>query len=222
MGNEAPGNEGFLLEGRTLLQNARNDAEILEAVKVYGYDEKRLDTGIGLLIETEDLILKQKKEYGEQYQATEDLGKAWDAADKAYMKTLKIARLVFQDNPKASASLKLWGDRKQSVQGWLEQAGKYLVQERFSLRRSSPSRGRTAWGSCRPNRRREMRGSVAKRMDTGRPGLDDAKAGPQPQPTDYNPSDETGRSLARRWSSGVNPRRIRWPCLRGWRPAFWA
>jgi len=115
-------NEGFLLEGRTMVSNSLTDPEILEQLKVYGYDEARINAGLTLLEETEALILKQKKEYGEQYQATLDVEKAKEAADSAYMKTLKIARLVFQKNAKAATMLMLLGERARSLQGWLEQA----------------------------------------------------------------------------------------------------
>lgn len=114
--------EGFLLEARTLLNNALNDPDILAHLKAYAYDETRIGEGLSLLGTTETLILAQKKEYGEQYEATQDLETSWNAADKAYMKTLKIARIVFQNNPKGAAALMLLGERLESLTGWLEQA----------------------------------------------------------------------------------------------------
>jgi len=70
------------------------------------------------------LNIKQKKEYGEQYEATETVRNAWNVADQAYAKTLKIARIALRDNVKAQNALGLSGERKRSLSGWLEQAGR--------------------------------------------------------------------------------------------------
>jgi len=42
-------------------------------------------------------------------------------ADRAYIKSLKIARLAFNDNTEAMKSLDLIGSRKRSFSGWLTQ-----------------------------------------------------------------------------------------------------
>jgi hypothetical protein len=62
-----PDSGGFLLGGRTLLRNAKSSPDILSAVSEFGSDENRINEGLNLLMETEDLILKQKKEYGERF-----------------------------------------------------------------------------------------------------------------------------------------------------------
>lgn len=64
----------------------------------------------------------RKKEYGEQIAATSELNEIWEMADRQYMKTLKIARVAFKDKIKADKATMLYGDRKQSLSGWLEQA----------------------------------------------------------------------------------------------------
>jgi hypothetical protein len=112
----------FLQGSRTLIENAIGLPEIAEALAGYGYDEAGLREGLRLWSEADSLAKKQAKDYGEQYEATQELEKARAAANAVYMKTLKVARVAFGDNAKAIAALKLYGPRKQSVAGWVEQA----------------------------------------------------------------------------------------------------
>jgi hypothetical protein len=63
----------------------------------------------------QELINKQKKEYGEQYEATEATQKAWEEANNAYIKTLKVARIALENNTKAANELMLYGERKASI-----------------------------------------------------------------------------------------------------------
>ena len=59
----------------------------------------------------------QQREYGEQYEATATVQAAWDTADLAYKKALKISRIVFKDNANARASLGLSGKETYNIEG---------------------------------------------------------------------------------------------------------
>lgn len=111
-----------LLAAQVAIDNALGDAEILAELSVFGYTEEKLNAGKQLQEEAQDLVNQQKTEYGEQYQASEDFYAAWDTADKAYMRTLKVARVAFRGNDKAATSLMLNGDRGDKFSEWLEQA----------------------------------------------------------------------------------------------------
>ena len=117
----------FLTESRILVENARNLPDMSAVLKDFGYTAERLDQGLVLLAETEAVIQKQIREYGESYTATKALNDAWAAADAVYIKTLKVARIAFGDEPGAAAALKLSGLRKQTVTGWLEQASTFYA-----------------------------------------------------------------------------------------------
>ncbi len=112
----------FLQDARVLIGNSQTLPGISTALAEFGYTADRLAEGQALLQAAEDLVLKQKKEYGEQYEATAAAQTAWEAADSAYSKTLKIARLAFADDVQAITALKLSGARKASLAGWLDQA----------------------------------------------------------------------------------------------------
>ncbi|MCB8967986.1 MAG: hypothetical protein H6660_13945 [Ardenticatenaceae bacterium] len=75
--------------------------------------------------EARELVDRQKREYGEQYEATTAVQAAWDEATRAYSATLKIARIVFRGNETARNALGLSGTRKQSINGWLDQARRF-------------------------------------------------------------------------------------------------
>jgi len=112
----------FLQETRILIGNSQTLPDVAGALAEFGYDAARWAEGTALLQAAETLVLAQKKEYGEQYEATEAAQAAWAAADSAYTKTLKVARLVFADDVQATTALKLSGTRKATLAGWLDQA----------------------------------------------------------------------------------------------------
>jgi len=111
-----------LLAAQVAVDNAMKDHKILEALTAYGYDATKITVGKTLYEEVSALVALQKKEYGEQYEATETVNNAWETADKAYKKTLKIARIALRDSVTAQNALALSGFRKKSLSGWLQQA----------------------------------------------------------------------------------------------------
>ncbi len=52
---------------------------------------------------------------------------AWETADRAYKKALKISRVVFKGNQKARSALGLSGSRKKSLSGWIGQATNFYT-----------------------------------------------------------------------------------------------
>lgn len=112
----------FLQETRVLIGNSQSLPQLTAVLGEFGYTSERLKEGETLLKTAESLVLQQKKEYGDQYEATAAAQAAWDAADTVYVKTLKIARLVFADDVQAITALKLAGSRKATLAGWIDQA----------------------------------------------------------------------------------------------------
>lgn len=110
-----------LLEARIVIDNSLNNQDILSEVTLFGYDQPRLQAARALYDAVIDLVAAQRKEYGQQYEATNTLQAAWDTADAAYKRTLKISRLVFEGNAEARNALGLNGRRKISIGGWIEQ-----------------------------------------------------------------------------------------------------
>jgi len=117
----------FLESSRLLIANASGLGEVAAVLGGYGYDEARLAAGSRLLAETEALVRRQEKEYGGRHEATDEAEKARSGLDAAYMKTLKVARVAFADDAKVSAALKLYGPRKQSQAGWLDQTSAFYA-----------------------------------------------------------------------------------------------
>ncbi|WP_185154506.1 hypothetical protein, partial [Fulvivirga sp. M361] len=66
--------------------------------------------------------LKQQKEYGDQFTATDTLNTTKAQANREYMKHVKIARIAARNDRGAFESLQLSGDRKRTLSGWLKQA----------------------------------------------------------------------------------------------------
>jgi len=111
----------FLDSSNLIIQTSLTDEQIKQAAGVYGYDEAKLQAGKRLYDEFFALYNQQKKEYGEQIEATEEVHTAWDAANQLYMKTLKIARVAFQKVSRTDREVIVSGTRKRTLVGWLEQ-----------------------------------------------------------------------------------------------------
>lgn len=112
----------FLLAAQVMIENSLADPDVKAALTAYGYTGETLAAGKTLYDEAVALQNSQKKEYGGQVAATSELNDIWETADHQYMRTLKIARVAFQDHPKADKAVMLFGRRKESLSGWLEQA----------------------------------------------------------------------------------------------------
>ncbi|MBI9034671.1 MAG: hypothetical protein JEZ03_09400 [Bacteroidales bacterium] len=89
---------------------------------MFGYTEAKLQAALAMIVEARQLANQQLTEYAEQYQATENVYTAWDASNKVYVNSLRIARIAFRKNIQAQTALMLNGRRNASLNGWLEQA----------------------------------------------------------------------------------------------------
>lgn len=114
-----------LLDAELAINNTLASPTILAAVGTYGYTAIRMQTAKALFQEALELTEKQKKEYGDQYEATAGVQRAWDEAAVAYAASLKIARIAFRGNNAARNALGLEGIRKQSLSGWLSEARRF-------------------------------------------------------------------------------------------------
>ena len=114
--------EGKLLFAQNAITNALSYEDIKNLLAEFGYTEERLQEGRQLYETASELQVKQQKEYGDQFEATDALNAAKDTANKQYMDHVKLARIALRNNRGALESLQLSGDRKQSLSGWLKQA----------------------------------------------------------------------------------------------------
>ncbi len=114
-----------LLDAERAINNTLSNPQILTAVTPFGYDQARMEAARALHAEARTLTDQQALKYGEQYEATQTVQKAWDEAARAYSTALKIARIAFRDKETARNALGLRGIRKQSLSGWLDQARRF-------------------------------------------------------------------------------------------------
>ncbi|WP_109831710.1 hypothetical protein [Reichenbachiella versicolor] len=110
-----------ILNADVAIQNASQNERIKEALALYGYGETKILAMKALLDHVKIKQANQKKEYGDQYDATDALDTARQAANAIYNRHLKIARIALKDHRGAWESLQLKGRRKSTYSGWLEQ-----------------------------------------------------------------------------------------------------
>lgn len=116
-----------LLEAQVAIDNGLNDGETAGYLAQYGYDADRINEGKALYDQAQQLVQKQKVEYGEQYEASSALQSALDAADDEYMRLVKIARIALKSNIGAQTKLGLIGKRKATTSGWLLQTRQFYT-----------------------------------------------------------------------------------------------
>jgi hypothetical protein len=104
------------------LTNAQSDDGIGQAMSGYGYGKDRIGEGVGLHARVVDLYARQKKEFGEQLEASAALKEVFEKADAAYVTSCKIARIAFENDPNAAAALMLSGTRSKLISLWFKQA----------------------------------------------------------------------------------------------------
>lgn len=105
--------------------NALADPALSDLLAEFGYDEARIGEGQALLDTARTIHRSRSKNYGRQQEASEKLRAAVDHANALYMQHVKLARLALRDEPGLARSLGLIGSRKQSLSGWMEQAGTF-------------------------------------------------------------------------------------------------
>ena len=111
-----------LLFAQNAISNAQTNPEIIAALAVFGYDDAKMKVGEALYSKAAELQVKQVKEFGEQFAATDALHLAKAITNKTYLVHVKIARIALSGDRGAAESLQLSGRRKESLSGWLKQA----------------------------------------------------------------------------------------------------
>jgi hypothetical protein len=101
---------------------ASNSPEIQEKMTPFGYSPEKIAQGLTLLDKTKRLIALQVGNYGDQYFATDELDRKWDKEYGRYMVTVKVVRVAFRKRTDMLAKLKVTGERKRSLSGWLNDA----------------------------------------------------------------------------------------------------
>ena len=87
-----------------------------------GFPKADVLQGKALLEQVRLLDAAQQKEYGDQYQATDELTQARQQARAQYIRHLDIARFALKEQRGHWKTLELNGKRKDDLFGWLAQA----------------------------------------------------------------------------------------------------
>jgi len=85
---------------RILITNCISHDVIRQVLNEFGYTEVKLQQGLDMYNEVDGLVTEQREEYNEQYEASNIFYSAWELAKKFSMRTLKFARIAFEDNTK--------------------------------------------------------------------------------------------------------------------------
>ena len=87
-----------------------------------GFPKAEVLQGKAFLEQVRLLDAAQQKEYGDQYQATDELTQARQQARAQYIKHVEVARFALKEQRGHWKTLELNGKRKEDLFGWLAQA----------------------------------------------------------------------------------------------------
>jgi len=111
-----------LARSKMIIINILADQQILGALKEMGFDEAKLKSGLDLHSRVEKLYQDQKREYSDQYGATEELYLAWEEARLELRKFITAAKLALMDDPTLLNSLGLNRGPHFTLPAWITQA----------------------------------------------------------------------------------------------------
>ncbi len=113
--------DAYLVAANISIKNGKHP-EIAPLLAAFGYTAAELTAGENLLGAALDFHQLQKKEYGEQFTATDYLQSLLTNSKEAYMIHLAVARVAFKKDRGILAQLLAGGSRKRTQAGWLGQA----------------------------------------------------------------------------------------------------
>lgn len=119
--------EERLLAADVAISNALGDEVIMERLSFLGYDENRLKTGLELLKKVKELYNEQKKEYGEQFEASEAMYKAWETSGILYRQYSTLARVLFKNDTGTLSKLGLDKEQPKKLSDWVAQANQFYT-----------------------------------------------------------------------------------------------
>jgi hypothetical protein len=111
-----------LTKNKNALQVCQSDTALQDVLSGFGYTPEKITYGMQLCDEALEAYNAQIREYGEQYEATDQFHELWDTGKKTYSRSAGLAKIAFQDSTRILTSLGLNGRRKASISGWIEQA----------------------------------------------------------------------------------------------------
>jgi hypothetical protein len=114
--------EDLLVKSKVAIINSMSDQEIKTLLLEYNYDDSRLNEGLELRNQAEEVYQNQKKEYREQYVASQELDQTAKEADPLYNEHVDLTILAFRHEPTKLVDLGLDKKRERTFSAWLTQA----------------------------------------------------------------------------------------------------
>lgn len=110
----------LLSKSATAFENGKSNEQILAKMTPFGYHSQKMDEGLELREETQQKVIIQKKEYGEQYAATDACDTKKDEIHETYIDHVELTRIAIRKDREAYTALDL-GERKRITSGYIQQ-----------------------------------------------------------------------------------------------------
>ncbi|MGB3585540.1 MAG: hypothetical protein WBA23_03315, partial [Tunicatimonas sp.] len=123
--------EKLIRRSEKAINGVLNNSSWQKIMNPLGFTAAELQQGKKLGADLQTLAVLQKKEYGEQYNATDALNKAKEKAWKVYKHHLQIARVAVVEDRGKYRALQLNGVRERNLLKWVKQARTFYTNAKI-------------------------------------------------------------------------------------------
>jgi hypothetical protein len=111
----------LIVNSEIAINNALTAADVFARIKIYHYDETRLNEGLDLCKKASRLDEEQKDKYTSFEQASAEVQKIWTVLKEQYYPDLALARIVFKKEKGLLIQLEGVGTRKTAMGARIKQ-----------------------------------------------------------------------------------------------------
>ncbi len=123
--------EKLIRRSEKAINGVLNNSSWQKIMNPLGFTAAELQQGKKLGADLQTLAVLQKKEYGEQYNATDALNQAKEEAWKVYKHHLQIARVALVEDRGKYRALQLNGVRERNLLKWVKQARTFYTNAKI-------------------------------------------------------------------------------------------
>ncbi|TAJ15715.1 hypothetical protein DMA11_00505 [Marinilabiliaceae bacterium JC017] len=117
--------ESIMQDFKLLIWNSADDPLISPRIMAFGFTQEELSRGKTLYLSVEDSMKKQKKEYAEQYAATNQFNAKRDEMEEVFGTIQKHSRYVFDDDQEMWSALELSKKIPQGYAQWFPHVSRF-------------------------------------------------------------------------------------------------
>ncbi|UCH92701.1 MAG: hypothetical protein JSV88_20725 [Candidatus Aminicenantes bacterium] len=112
----------FIIDAKTIIENAKNDEYIKERILTIGYDDARIEEGLNLQKVAESTNETQDQVFNKKLSLNVEMKNVFKDAFKIYIGYVRLFRSSFKKDLNLKEKLGLYGKRQRTIKGFINQS----------------------------------------------------------------------------------------------------